>query len=492
MEAHTEVPGHPHALSIPAFDAGIAASALSRPDRIAQLSDETSRRDRVHRRMLGLADIIASLFAAYLALTQLGDDSVQLAAVLLVPPGILIAAKAIGLYDRDELLIRKTTVEELPKLFQLSVLYALVFWLNDGELMKGQLGKNQAMGLAGVFLVTAFLLRCQARAHAARQTEPERILFIGDERAYQRLRATFSRHGLGASITGRLAIENALPAYLEGTGTVLGLDDVIAQAGAHRVVIGPHQLSPQATFDLVQAARDAGARVSLLPDMLEVTGSNVAFDDIFGTTVLGVRSVELGRSSRALKRAMDLVGATLLAILAAPLMVLIAVAVKLDSRGPLFFWQTRVGRDGRRFRICKFRTMCDGADELKDGLRAINEAGELFKLEADPRITRVGALLRRASLDELPQLRNVLAGQMSLVGPRPLVVDEDTKITGAHRTRLRLTPGMTGAWQILGSARVPLEEMVKLDHLYVSSWSLWSDVEILLRTVPHVVFRRGQ
>jgi lipopolysaccharide/colanic/teichoic acid biosynthesis glycosyltransferase len=128
----------------------------------------------------------------------------------------------------------------------------------------------------------------------------------------------------------------------------------------------------------------------------------------------------------------------------------------------------------------------------KDELRALNEAGELFKMERDPRITRVGRFLRGTSLDELPQLFNVLAGQMSLVGPRPLVVDEDTKITGAHRGRLRLTPGMTGAWQILGSSRVPMEEMVKLDHLYVSSWSLWSDVQILLRTVPYVMSRRGQ
>jgi lipopolysaccharide/colanic/teichoic acid biosynthesis glycosyltransferase len=136
--------------------------------------------------------------------------------------------------------------------------------------------------------------------------------------------------------------------------------------------------------------------------------------------------------------------------------------------------------------------MCREAEMLKDELRRLNEAGDLFKLAEDPRVTRVGRVLRRTSLDELPQLINVLIGQMSLVGPRPLVVDEDTKITGAHRGRLRLTPGMTGAWQILGSSRVPMKEMVKLDHLYVSSWSPWSDVQILLRTIPYVLSRRGQ
>jgi lipopolysaccharide/colanic/teichoic acid biosynthesis glycosyltransferase len=173
-------------------------------------------------------------------------------------------------------------------------------------------------------------------------------------------------------------------------------------------------------------------------------------------------------------------------------MAAIAIAIKLDSPGPVFFRQTRIGRDGRPFRIFKFRTMIAGADAMKGDLRATNEAGDLFKLDHDPRVTRVGAFLRKTSLDELPQLFNVLAGQMSLVGPRPLVIDEDTKITGNHRGRLRLTPGMTGAWQILGSSRVPMEEMVKLDHLYVSSWSLWSDVQILLRTIPYVLSRRSR
>jgi lipopolysaccharide/colanic/teichoic acid biosynthesis glycosyltransferase len=134
--------------------------------------------------------------------------------------------------------------------------------------------------------------------------------------------------------------------------------------------------------------------------------------------------------------------------------------------------------------------MVIGAEALKDELRAFNEAGEgLFKLSADPRATRVGAFLRRSSLDELPQLLNVLRGEMSLVGPRPLVTDEDAQVFGLDRTRLYLTPGMTGPWQILGS-RVPLQEMVGIDYIYVTSWSLWLDLKILLRTIRHVV-RRG-
>ena len=142
--------------------------------------------------------------------------------------------------------------------------------------------------------------------------------------------------------------------------------------------------------------------------------------------------------------------------------------------------------------MLKFRTMVPDAEALKEGLRARNEAQEgLFKIAEDPRVTRVGRLLRRRALDELPQLWNIVRGEMSLVGPRPLVLDEDQRIEGWHRRRLELMPGMTGPWQILGPARVPLREMVAIDYLYVANWSLWTDIKILLRTIPHVLQRRG-
>jgi lipopolysaccharide/colanic/teichoic acid biosynthesis glycosyltransferase len=195
------------------------------------------------------------------------------------------------------------------------------------------------------------------------------------------------------------------------------------------------------TFELLEVARQAGARVSLLPDMLEVVGSSVDFDDLFGLTLLGVRGSQLSRSSWLLKRGFDLAGAAILLVFAAPLMAVIGLAIRLDSPGPIIFRQARVGRGGRPFRILKFRTMVDGVEELKEGLREFNEADGLFKIASDPRMTRVGRVLRRAWLDELPQLFNVVGGSMSLVGPRPLVADEDGRILGAHRGRLRLTPG---------------------------------------------------
>jgi len=168
-----------------------------------------------------------------------------------------------------------------------------------------------------------------------------------------------------------------------------------------------------------------------------------------------------------------------------------ALAIRLESPGPIFFRQTRVGRDGETFDILKFRTMVVDAEERKAELLEFNETDGFFKMQDDPRITRVGKVLRKTALDELPQLFNVLRGEMSLVGPRPLVLDEDRRVEGMHRNRLHLTPGMTGHWQILGSSRIPMSEMVNIDYLYVANWSLWVDIKILLRTVPFMLSRRG-
>ncbi|HTW12051.1 MAG TPA: sugar transferase, partial [Solirubrobacteraceae bacterium] len=231
-----------------------------------------------------------------------------------------------------------------------------------------------------------------------------------------------------------------------------------------------------------------------LPRLLEVVGSSSTYEDVDGLTLLGVRQYGvLSTSSEMLKRLMDITGAGIGLLLLSPLLAMLALAVKLDSRGPLFFRQRRIGRHGEHFEMRKFRSMVPNADAIKHQLRDRNEVqGGLFKIADDPRITRVGGFLRRTSLDELPQLFNVLAGDMSLVGPRPLVEDEDALIEGWQRRRLAVKPGMTGMWQIFGSSRIPMEEMVKIDYLYGANWSIWLDLKILLRTVPYVLRRRGQ
>jgi lipopolysaccharide/colanic/teichoic acid biosynthesis glycosyltransferase len=200
----------------------------------------------------------------------------------------------------------------------------------------------------------------------------------------------------------------------------------------------------------------------------------------------------LSHSSRLIKRTIDLAGAAFGLLLLAPFGALVACLIKLDTPGPVFFRQPRVGKDGKLFHMLKFRSMVDGAHKQREALAELNETDGLFKLSEDPRVTRVGRLLRRTSLDELPQLINVLRGEMSLVGPRPLIADEDELIQGHHRERLQMTPGMTGLWQVLGPPRPPLAEMVKADYLYATNWSLWNDIKILVRTLTHVSARRGR
>jgi lipopolysaccharide/colanic/teichoic acid biosynthesis glycosyltransferase len=240
-----------------------------------------------------------------------------------------------------------------------------------------------------------------------------------------------------------------------------------------------------------KAARDGGAHT--FPGNGNGAGA-VALDPpaYAAPDRLGQAESSLGRHARGLKRAFDLVGSLLLILLLAPVWITIAVLIKVDSAGPVLFRQRRIGRDGSAFGMLKFRTMFDGADDHKPALLHLNQAADgLFKIHDDPRVTKIGHWLRTTSLDELPQLLNVLTGKMSLVGPRPLVPEEDAQIQGEHRRRLSMRPGMTGVWQVNGASAIPIHEMVHLDRAYVEEWSLWLDFKLLAQTASHVVQRRG-
>jgi len=279
---------------------------------------------------------------------------------------------------------------------------------------------------------------------------------------------------------------------VDSLGDVNRLNRLVVENGVERVIIAPDAHDQEETLHIIRMLKALGVKVSVLPRLLEVVGSSSTFDEVDGITLLGVRQYGLPKSSGFLKRAMDVVGATLGMFILSPFLLAIAIAIKVDTRGPVFFRQPRIGLRGRRFEMLKFRSMVNDAERIKDDLRQLNEAdGGLFKITDDPRITRVGHFLRKTSLDELPQLFNVISGDMSLVGPRPLVPDEDALIEGWERRRLAVRPGMTGLWQIFGSSRIPMDEMVKIDYLYGANWSIWLDLKILLRTVPYVLRRRG-
>ncbi|MGA8487107.1 MAG: sugar transferase, partial [Gaiella sp.] len=201
----------------------------------------------------------------------------------------------------------------------------------------------------------------------------------------------------------------------------------------------------------------------------------------------------LSWSKRGLKRALDLVVASAALLVLGPLFGLVALLIRFDSHGPAFFRQPRIGENGRSFRIWKFRTMTADADERKAEYAHLNihdgPNGDprMFKIHDDPRVTRVGRFLRRTSIDELPQLINVIKGEMSLVGPRPLILEEDAFVQEWARKRLDLKPGITGLWQVLGRSDIPFDEMTKLDYVYVTNWSLREDIRLILLTVPSLL-----
>ncbi len=445
--------------------------------------------------MLVLADVLA-IVGAFVLTVAVSRRSVQLTWVGIAGvPILVVCAKLTGLYDRDETLLRKTTLDEAPKLLQLATLCALVAWLAGGLIVRGQLDRHEAMVLWLALAVFLLLARTVSRAISLRIAAAERCLFIGDEMSAETIRAKLTGHGgVKADVVAHLDLDKVAPWSTDSfsEARLAEIRDLAQTLDVHRAIIAPRSVDAGEMLNLVRTLKAVGVRVSVLPRLLEVVGSSVEFDDLHGVTVMGVRRFDLTRSSAAFKRVFDLVGASVGLLAVSPLLAVIAVAIKLDSRGPVFFRQQRVGRHGHRFQMLKFRTMVPDAEALKDGLRDRNEAQEgLFKIAEDPRVTRVGRLLRRSALDELPQLWNIVRGEMSLVGPRPLVLDEDQRIAGWHRRRLELMPGMTGPWQILGPARVPLREMVAIDYLYVANWSLWSDIKILLRTIPHVLGRHG-
>lgn len=471
-----ELLGHPANALLPADEPVAARPIVERADQ--QIS---GRRDRTYRRSLAAADALAMLVA--LTATAAVSGRVPHVAVLVVLPLVVLVAKTIGLYDRDDLLLRKATLDEAPKLFHVATVIALGASLLSDSLVFGSFTQHAVLALWLVSFAALLLLRYATRAAIGRRLHAERVLVLGSEDAAaeiaRRLEAT---PGANALIADRIAF---LPGQLD---VILpALQQAVGEAGIERVIIAPEQIAQNEMLDVIRAVKALGVNVSFVPRMVELVGSSLVPDEVGGMPLMAMRRLRMSRSSLALKRGLDVTVSGLGLLVAGPLLMIVALAIRLDSRGPVFFRQTRVGRGGERFEILKFRTMVDGADAQKDRLRRQNQTDGLFKIERDPRITRVGRILRKTSLDELPQLINVFRGDMALVGPRPLILEEDSQIVGWHRRRLALTPGMTGQWQILGSGKIPLHEMVKIDYLYVTTWSFWTDVKILLRTVPYVV-----
>jgi exopolysaccharide biosynthesis polyprenyl glycosylphosphotransferase len=460
------------------------------------------RRDWFLRRLLAVSDVTCLTVALVLALA-LSDERpgyprweyLVFGAITL--PVWVVVLKMYGLYDRDAQRLSHSTLDDLPALFHALLLGCLLLWCYFVVVGPAKLASSAIILFGALALPFVLAGRAVARKGLLRLLSPERLLLIGTGESsgalIEKMRAKASLRLKPIGMLGGDA-EASMALGLRRVGSLEELDDLPRLLVKHRVgrvVLADGELDGRQLLQVVRDCKEVAVKVSLLPATFSALGSSVEIDDVQGVTVLGINPTVLSRSSRVAKRALDLVGAGLLMVLALPLMLLLAIAIKLDSGGPVFFRQERIGQRGRRFLLLKLRTMAADAEARRAELLSESKDPGWLHLEHDPRITRVGRLLRLASLDELPQLWNVLRGDMSLVGPRPLVAEEAEMVVEWARGRLDLTPGITGLWQVLGRTSIPFEEMVRLDYLYVANWSLWGDVRLMLRTLPVVLRRSG-
>ena len=321
-----------------------------------------------------------------------------------------------------------------------------------------------------------------------------RTLIVGANEEAEALSRVMKLQGLGFTPVGYVASEHE-PSKAENLpvlGSTRELRRLIAETGVDCVFVASSAIRSEVVVDVARAARQAGVEVRVTANLPKVLTTRLAVQPLGGMMALSVRPVRLTKYQAAAKRSFDLVLASLGLIVTLPLWLVVAVAIKVSSPGPVLFRQLRVGHRGKPFRMLKFRTMVTEAESMLDSLRTRNEAtGPLFKLRDDPRITRVGKALRRWSMDELPQLLNVLRGDMSLVGPRPCLPEEVRDFEEWQFDRFEVRPGITGLWQVSGRSMLTFEEYLRTDLFYIDNWSLPYDLYILLKTIPILFSGRG-
>ena len=455
-------------------------------------------RDYALRRALLVADMVGLLLALALALTVSGNRSDPLGDALWILPTLPFWALlfwSYRLYGRSIRSFEPTHLADTPSLFHALVLGTLGLWVFYRFIAPtAKLDLEEVLVFAALALPLIAMLRAALCAYNARAQGPERVFAVAPEEDVALLCRKLANHPeLAMSVVGSVTQEACeryeLPIYRQGED----VDSLIASEEIDHLIVrlDAAYLPQERALELMRACNRAGIRFSCFPAERGLMPPGVEVNHLEGMGMLSCNPPVLSRSAATLKRAADVVVSALALAVLSPLLALIAAAVRLDSRGPSLYRQIRVGKDGRRFELLKFRTMTVGADQLDDELMAHSIDPHWLVMKEDPRVTRVGRFLRRSSLDELPQLWNVLRADMSLVGPRPLSLRDDAKVQGWRRHRLDLTPGVTGWWQVLGRNSIPFEEMLEVDYAYVASWSIWHDIRILLQTVPVVLRRRG-
>jgi len=462
-------------------------------------AENLRRRGALLRRLLALGDwgaLLCCLFAVT-AITSSADIG-SLFWGLMFSPVWVIVYKLHGLYDNDHRRIRHSTLDELPTLVSASVLGTLTL---DGLLAlspAGPLSPANAIAIGLGSLLGCFVLRATIRFLWHHLTGLATGIVVGPAAAVDVVARRVSTHPetrlalVGYLSTGDDTKGEEEAAELPRLGTVADISRVAREEEIERVVVTEEQMSEPAAEHLIEECKAAGLGLTFLPQHFGLLGPGIELNRLAELPVLDFRFSDPSRSTVAMKRAMDVVVSGLLLALLWPLLGMIALAILIDSGSPVFFRQRRAGREGRPFTMLKFRTMVVDAEERLKDLVDLNQLDQpAFKIQDDPRVTRIGRALRRASLDELPQLINVLRGDMSLVGPRPEEESVVALYDERQRGRLAIRPGLTGPMQVYGRSDLTFEERLAMERDYLDNLSLLTDLAILIRTPRAIVRGEG-
>ncbi|HKN63686.1 MAG TPA: sugar transferase [Gaiellaceae bacterium] len=436
--------------------------------------------DALLHRMLAAADTL-TIAASAVIVGLWGTGAGGAFLLVLSAPIWIVIGKLVGLYDRDHRTLRHLTVEELPWIFvwALGGTAILTFLLSPFPSL--DLSSDDRMLVWGSVLVLGFLFRGTARVVWRRITSPERIMIVGEgplaDAVTRKLELFPDIH---ATVAGRVASCTALH------------DQLDELEGIDRVVVACTELHEGLLEALLPVCRLRGVKLTVVPPTRGMFGTATHLGHVAELPLLDYNTWYVSPSTLALKRIFDVVVSTVGLVLTSPLFLVIALTILADDGLPVLFRQLRAGENGRPFRIFKFRTMVRGAEAMLPELISLEDLSDpMFKIKSDPRVTRVGRLLRRTSLDELPQLVNVLRGEMSIVGPRPELLDLVERYAPEHEVRLRVKPGITGPWQIYGRSELTFDEVLAVEREYVENLSLGRDLRIVLMTLPAVFGRRG-
>jgi exopolysaccharide biosynthesis polyprenyl glycosylphosphotransferase len=431
------------------------------------------------RRMLAVADVLAVLVAAVFV-GLWGNGAAAAILLALSAPVWVVTAKLAGLYDRDQRTLRHLTVDELPWLVVWALTSTAVLTLLLVPFPALDLNSGDRLLVWGTALGLGFFFRAGVRAFWRRVTPPQRMLIVGEgplaDAVVRKLELFPDIH---AEITDRVASCSDLRDHI---------DELVQKVD--RVIIACRGLNEELLEKLLPTCRLWGVKLTIVPPTRGMFGTATNLTHIADLPLLDYNTWDISRMTLALKRCFDVLIAAVLLVVTLPLLLLVAVAILVTTGHPVFFRQTRAGERGRPFQMRKFRTMVKNAEAMLPELVAFDELEHpMFKLKADPRVTRVGRLLRRTSIDELPQLFNVVRGDMSIVGPRPEQLDLVERYAPEHQFRLQVKPGMTGPMQVYGRGELTFEERLAVEREYVENLSFARDLRIMLMTLP-AVFRR--